>query len=281
VSDIKSLIETVQSQRYAGITYKEGIICPKCEIKRADNPCTLNFEEATGWFCPKGHKVDTQDELLAGKIDAPPAFIQPDRKIVEAIDDHSCPKLFVVLPINKKSLGISLKDRLVYSLIRDGYAVHLICECPGQWHFVSSPGFRVGKPKEFFRKYGGRVCKLIRVISAVGAPFKVPSALEPHCKAVAAVANAADSFHKEMKSLLDDYLEKFPQMDTKLGSPDDDLAYLESADGLAGANLAKFLEIECSGKYFGSLFSIYADSCRKWLWLCEEHYKQYKVVQRK
>jgi len=272
------MIEAVRSQRYPGIKYEERLICPKCDVERINKPFTFDFQEDTGGFCSKGHKVGTTDEILAGKIDASSTFCQSKREIVEALDDHLCPKLFVVLPINLDSL--SLKDRFVYSLIRDGYAVHLICECPSQWHFVCSPGFRVGKPKEFFEKYGKRVCQLLRVISALGAPFKVASAVEPQCKAGAAVASAADIINKKMKSLLDDYLQKYPHLKPSLGSANDDLKDLKSSRGLQRSELSRFLEVAAPGRDFGPLVCSYVDRYNEWLWLCEEHYYQYEIVQR-
>jgi len=168
------MIKTVKTQQYPGITYKEKLICPECELKRLPKPSTFDIKDdtiqgATEGLCSQSHHVGSSNDLLAGKLgtyikDLVTSTVAQTGKIMgETLADHVCPKLFVVLPINLDSL--SLKERFVYSFVRDGYAVHLVCECPDQWHFVSSPGFRVGKPKEFFEKYGGRVCKLLRVIS--------------------------------------------------------------------------------------------------------------------
>lgn len=276
------MITNVTSQRYPGITYKERLICPTCEVKRLPKPSTFDIQEATGGFCSKGHKIGRTDELLAGNLDTSIIVTstvgQFGRVMGETLDDHYCPKLFVVLPINLDSLP--LKYRFVYSYIRDGYAVRLLCECPDRWHFVSSPGFRVGKPKEFFAKYGSRVCKLLRVFSALGTPLKMASAVDATCKAGAAVARAADNISKEMASLLDDYLEKYPHLKASLGSASDDLKDLKSADGLERSELSRFLEIACKGRYFGPLICTYIDKYNEWLWLCDDHYLQYRIIER-
>lgn len=193
VPDIKCL---VKSRRYPGIVYSEQVVCPECELRQVHSPSTFRFIDFNEGFCPKGHNIGRLKNLLTGKVCLSDVVVSNWTDHGGTMEDHFCPKLFSVLPINLDSL--SLRDRFVYSCLKDGYAVHLMCECPGEWHFVDSPGFRVGKPKEFFKKYGSRVCKVLRVISALSAPFKLAPAVELHCKAGVAATTAAESVRKEL-----------------------------------------------------------------------------------
>ena len=251
-------------------------------MKKVHDPSCFDFDYSCEGFCPKGHCVGSLQDILSGKLSSaivvPSVVGQSGRIVGETLEDHFCPKLFAVLPINLK--GLSLKDRFVYSYIKDGYAVHLLCECPGEWHFVASPGFRVGKPKEFFEKYGKRVCTLLRVISALGAPFRIASAIEPHCKAGVAAANAAETVRNDLQGLLDSYLDKYPHLKTCLGSPNDDLKELKSSRGLQRSELSRFLEVKATGRDFGPLVCTYVDKFNEWLWLCEEHNEKYEIVER-
>ena len=195
----------------------------------------------------------------------------------ETLEDHHCPRLFVVLPINLE--GLSFKDRFVYSYLRDGYAVHLLCECPDQWHFIDSPGFRVGRPKEFFGKYGSRVCKLLRIVSKLGTPLQIASAFDPHCKIGAVIAGGASSIANELESLVESYLDKYPHLKDSFGSSKDDFRNLKSSSGLQRSELARFLEIAAQGRNFGPLICTYVDKYNEWLWLCEEHSQRFEAIE--
>ena len=179
VPDVRSTIESVKSRRYPGITYSECILCPECVLKSLQPPATFDFDSFHDGACSKGHIVGSTEDMLDGKLSSTAivhsAVAQAGRIVGEVLQDCICPKLFVVLPINLQS--VSLKDLFVYSYLRDGFAVHLLCEYPEKPHSVDSPGFRVGKPKEFFEKYGNRVCKVLRAISTLSAPFKAAAQL--------------------------------------------------------------------------------------------------------
>lgn len=42
-----------------------------------------------------------------------------------------------MVPVNVCSLG--WKDFFVTKFMKEGYAVHLLCECPNAGHFLSTP----------------------------------------------------------------------------------------------------------------------------------------------
>ena len=141
--------------------------------------------------------------------------------------------------------------------MRDGYAVHLLYECPDQWHFLDSPGFRTGKPKEFFAKHGNWVCKMLRMISKLGAPRRLALPLDPHCKIGLAVTDGATSVANELQNLLENYLEKYPHL--KASSGKDDLKDLKSSSGLQRSELARYLKVTAKGRNFGPLVCTYVE----------------------
>ena len=281
VLDIRATVASVQSRRYPGVTYKEFLLCSECELKKLHNPSTFGFEQSHDGVCSKGHKVGSTDDILSGKLSSsvvvPGAVWQAGRVVGETLEDRHCPKLFVVLPINLE--GLSPVDRLVHCYVRDGYAVHLLCECPDQWHFVDSPGFRVGKPKAFFEKYGSRVCKLLRVMSVLESPLQAAATLDPHCKAASAAARGAGLLASGLESLLETYVEKYPHLKGSCSSSTNDLTDLKSSSGLQRSELARFLEVAAVGRNFGPLVCTYVDKFGEWLWLCEEHNQRFQIVQ--
>jgi len=55
---------------------------------------------------------------------------------------------------------------------------------------------------------------------------------------------------------------------------------LKSSRGLQRSELSRFLEVAAPGRDFGPLTCTYVDRYNEWLWLCEEHYQQYEIIQR-
>ena len=261
LSDIRAMVDSVGSSRFPGIAITDAIVCPECELQKSHTLRTFDCVSPHDGVCAKGHKVRTTQDLLAGNLS--PAVVIPSavatigRAAGTTLDDKYCPKLFVVLPINLE--GLSFKDRFVYSHLRDGYAVHLLCESPSQWHFVDSPGFRIGKPKEFFEKYGGRVCKLLRVIAALQGPLQAASAVDSHCRLGSTAANMTGSIVNDLQSLLENYLATYPHLKASVVSWKDDTKDLKSSRGLQRSELARFLEMAAKGREFGPLVCTYVD----------------------
>ena len=275
MSQIRTMVASVQQRRYPGITYKEHLLCPECELKRVrspgkfelkkvSNPRTFDVHKAHDGFCSKRHKIGSTEDIVSGKLNSltliPLLAGQASRVVGETLEEQYCPKLFVVLPINLQ--GLSIIDRFVYSYIRDRYALHLLCECPHQWHFVDSPGFRIGKPKEFFEKHGSRVCKVLRVIAKMKTPFE-----------------AASSVASGLEYLLENYLEKYPSIKASLGSSENDIKDLKSSSGLQRRELARLLELVAQGRNFGPLVCTYVDKYDEWFWLCEEHSQRFNIIE--
>ena len=272
---IRRTVDSVKSCSYPGITYKEHILCPECELRKVQDPAKFETHKSHDGACSKGHRIENTEDLLCGKFDSgiPMSLVatQVGRVVIKALEDHYCPKLFVVLPINMESL--SLNDFLVYSILRDGYAVHLLCECPDQWHFVGSPGFRLDKAKdEFFAKYGARACKVLRMISKLGS-------LDPFTKIGSVVADSAAFIADRLQDLVSGYFDKYPFLKASVESYKDDLRDLKSSSGLQRSELARFLNIVAEERNFGPLICTYVDKYDEWLWLCEEHSRRFEIIE--
>ena len=272
---IRDTVASVQVSRYPGITYEEHILCPECELKKVHNPAKFYFHKSHDGACCKGHRVGSTKDLLCGKYDSGilmSSVTQVGRIVIDALEDHYCPKLFVVLPINKESL--SFKDFVVYSTLKDGFAFHLLCECPDQWHFVDSPGFRLNKTKnEFFAKYGTRACKVLRLISMFGR-------LDPITGIGPKVADGITFVADRLEDLMSSYIDKYPFLKASVGSYEDDLRDLKSSSGLKRSELARFLNTVADKRNFGPLICTYVDKYDEWLWLCEEHNRRFEVIER-
>ncbi|XP_028513033.1 uncharacterized protein LOC114574493 [Exaiptasia diaphana] len=275
VSDVCSTIKGVHSSSYPGVAFHTHLICPLCEMEKENDPglFSLTSTEDGNLFCLTCREyLGSIDDTKRGKYKVPQNKNQVE-DFGKIMEDYHCPKLFVVLPINIKCS--SLKDRFVYSYLKDGYAVHLLCECPDQWHFVNSPGFRIAKPKEFLEKYGKHLCTVMKAIGKLGTPLRAAAAAEPLCKTGAAVASGASSIAKELEGFLFNAFEKYPQLNPASYR---DLEDLRMPKGLQRSELAKFLETVVNGREFGPLMFTYVDKSGEWLWLCEEHNRRFTVV---
>ena len=75
----------------------------------------------------------------------------------------------MMVPVNVRSLGWT--DFLVSTFIQEGYAVHLMCECPGAWHFLSTPGYVLKSPRFFVKRFGPRLRALLKLLSTTKTPL--------------------------------------------------------------------------------------------------------------
>ena len=282
--EIQDIVSEVNHTRYKGISYTEYIVCPQCELNRVKNSARFELNSVKEPVCSRGHVLGSARDILTGKAGKPANSTAPELKrlgriVGETLEDHYCPKLFVVLPIQTDSL--SLKERFVYTYLRDGFAVHLLCECPGQWHFVDSPGFRLSRPNEFFEVHGSRICKILKVISALQGGMNAAARLDPHFKIGAGIAAQAGSLAKDLDSLLENYLDKYPELKSSCSeSVESDMKYLKTATKLQRSELARFLGVATQGRQFGPLVCTYLEKSCEWLWLCQEHNLQFEIVER-
>ena len=284
MSEIQAIVAEVCRTRHKGIEHLEYVVCPQCDLNRVRNPALLDLSSVTEPVCPKGHALGSPVQILTGNCCKSSQATSPElarlgRMVGETLKDHYCPKLFVVLPIQTDSM--SLKDRIVYSYLRDGFAVHLLCECPGQWHLIDSPGFRIGNPKEFFEVHGTRVCMLLKVISLIGRPLAAAAVGDPHFRLGANISERSGAFAKDLESLLENYFDKYPELKSSCrGSIEEDLKYLKTATKLQRSKLARFLEVDSKGRVFGPLVCTFVEKYNEWLRLCGEHNQQFEIIER-
>ena len=284
MSEIQDIVADVHLTRHKGVEYLEYVVCPQCELNRVRNPARFALSSVIEPVCSRGHALGCRVGILTGNSCKPSQATSPElarlgRIVGDTLEDHYCPKLFVVLPIQTQSM--SLKDRIVYSYLRDGFALHLLCECPGQWHFIDSPGFRISKPKEFFEVHGTRVCKLLKVISVLQGPMIAAATVDPHFQIGAGIVEQAGSLARDLETLLENYFDRYPELKSSCrGSVEEDLKYLKTATKLQRSELARFLDVASKGREFGPLVCTFVEKYNEWLWLCEEHNQQFEIVER-
>ena len=231
-----------------------SILCAKCVSFDAFGISRLEIKPGDPTRhvrCEAGHDLGTQTAVLRGELKFEP---RPVPEQMPVGDERHCPRLFAVLPINRKA---NVFSRLVpHSLLKDGYAVHFLCEDPGQWHFLSTPGFRLSDLQKFMKKYGGRAYKLLEEI------LKSPS--DP-------VLFGVDQKDCEnaLKLIQRFYDEKFPEMRNK--SKLVDLLKPGDHEDLNRAKLKKLLGIssDVDQPDFPNLVPVKTKG--EFLWLCEKH----------
>ena len=238
-----------------------SILCPECVAFDAFGISRLVIKPGMPGRdvrCEAGHDLGTQTAVLRGELKFEPRPV-PEQMPVE--DQRRCPRLFVVLPINRKA---SVFSRLVpHSLLRDGYAVHFLCELPSQWHFQSFPGFRLKDLQKFIEKYGGRAYKLLELLIGLDREIlKSPSDPVPF------EVNQRD-YENALKRVQRSYDEMFPEM--KENAKLVDLLQPHDHEDLNRGELKKLLGIssDVGQPAFPNLVPVKIKG--EFLWLCRKH----------
>ena len=154
-SSTRQMIKSVAGEN---IVMRFHILCPKFFVGDVCGAPRLEIvpgEPERHISCKAGHGLGSQIRVLRGefKCNSRPSTNQP------TINDDECPRFFVVLPINRDA-GV-FSRLLPHSLLADGFAVHFLCEHPGERHFLSTPGFRLRRMQDFMDTYGARAYKLL------------------------------------------------------------------------------------------------------------------------
>ena len=272
-SKIRGLLQTVN------VGVKSSLVCPKCVAIFKDPPFLFAEENlrVVAATCGYGHDLGTWDHVLSGRCVIPVDVDHVLGKLEERLEDRHCPRLFTLLPINKE--GLPFKEFLVHSLLKDGYEVHLLCECPGEWHFLRSPGYRISKPKAFVRKYGKRVYEVLKLVSHLETPLKAAAyvSLHPEIGEAAAVALVAGKLANTLNKVLQDFEQVYPDLCSRRQSSSSvDAAALMRSEGLNRRELARFLNVADEEQRFGALLPTRVGNSI--LWLCEQHYLEKKQV---
>ena len=247
------------------VEIQKRYLCGECVEKCVQNPSTFNLptDESADpiHICELGHKLKSWDMLRIGQLESRGILIRTAvETFADSINDMYCPKLFMMVPVNVRSLG--WKDFLVTTFVKEGYAVHLLCECPDAWHFLSTPGYILKRPKSFVKKYGPRLQVLLKLLSMTKRPLNI-AFHNPVGNTMGLLGKSAEILGKCLEDFKDDF--GFTENLTYEAS----LKYLSCNDGLNKRELHRFLNTADSAGRFGNLIpSLVGDQI---LWLCEEH----------
>lgn len=286
--DIRAAIKMVVDTRYPGTRYIRRIVCPACERSGFQTSALLsNFFSEGENFCSWGHPLGREADILAGDppVVRPAPMLPPKTKgevrlgvfFDEAggvLEDRYCPRLLAVFPIGFQSAPF--KNRLlVNSPLRDGYAVHFLCECPGYWHLTEGPGFRIPNIQEFLEVFGGRACKLLKLAFMLreNDPGSGSDMSRVPVKIVLGdIPKFRDILIPDIQYLLEHYFVEFPDLrNTCTSFLQDDLKYLQSYEALSRGKMCKLLEISPDWWRVGPLVCTINKRTKEHLWLCEKH----------
>ena len=263
------LVTDLHERLCPNVRIQKRHLCGVCVEEKVQKPSSFDIStEESGDpipICEMGHKLQSWHNLKVGKLESRGTLTKTAiETIVYSITDMSCPKLFMMIPVNVRSLGWG--QFLVSTFISEGYAVHLICECPGAWHFLSTPGYFLKSPKSFVKKYGPRLQVLLKLLSMTKGPLNLV-VRNPVGNAMGQLGKLAEVLEKCLDDFKDDF--KF----TENLSYEASLKYLSCNDGLNKRELHRFLNtLESKGR-FGDLIPVLVGD--EILWLCEKHARYY------
>lgn len=286
--DVRAAIKMVVDTRYPGIRYIRRIVCPTCERTGFKNPSLLNNISKEGNnFCSWGHALGTEAVIMAG--DPPVIEVAPELPAKAkgqvrlgvfydeargVLEDCYCPRLLAVFPVGFQSAPFGNRLR-VNSPIRDGFAVHFLCECPGYWHLTEGPGFRIPNIRDFLNVFGARACKLLKLAFMLredGTRDGADMSRVPVKIVFGDKQKFRDSLIVDIQDLLEHYFLLFPDLKESCTSfMQQDLDYLQSYEALSRSKLCKLLEISPDWWRVGPLVCTYNNRTKEHLWLCEKH----------
>ena len=253
MQDIDAMIRSIANKN-ANITTSVG--CSTCVVQDGFL-VSVREEKECITMCRKGHKLGIWSDVLEGKLDHTWKVSNQLMRQEVRMDDKVCPKLFLMLPINMKSL--SWPKRIV-SLLKDGWAVHLLCECPN----------------EFAKKYVKRAYQVLNAISMLGVPLSAAALVVPQVEAAKPVPWAAKQGAEYVKQLLQDFTETFP--DLAKDADQVDIYNPDVAEGLSRRQVAYLLnhQYDENANAFGELIPTLVRT--RILWLCKKHNRDLKQL---
>ena len=275
---MKKIIENVVQSQFEGLNMTGKVqtvaICPVCTMQQYNNPHRIELPEeaassSTGKSkkitCINGHNLpDGLEGILSGKI--VPSYLNIAMKVMDTSrcgDYTSCPKMFVLLPISMSlhQSGLQISGSLI-----DGYAIHLLCEIPDGYHFVSNaPGYRIKDPEKFMQNYGLHICRVLKVIKLIAGST-----------VSAQYADQTQTVAHNVDNLLASYAKSFPFLtDLKQQysyESQEYLAQMISNNTIKRHELRQLLHVVDKPDKFGQLRRLRMSS--QTMWLCEEHFEQ-------
>ena len=278
------LLNRTRLVRYTAVHTAFSIFCSVCLKKGGPKPSKFTLtdvnddEEAP--ICEKGHDLKSWANLLTGVCDYVPTLTA--RRLLTNLSEIECPKLFLMMPVNLH--GVGFREFYTLSYLKEGYSIHLLCEYPDCWHFLTAPGYRLTRPKDFVKKYGRRLQTMLRVLSKLEIPARVAGFFFEGADSLADLLASMKQLADDLEVHLTDFTEERStpaSVSAKVGgSPttkmaesresfEDELRYLRSNEGLNRRELRKFLNKADEEGRFGDLIPTFVGE--QLLWLCEQH----------
>ena len=263
----KRLCHDIKDIAGQNVIVKEFLLCPECVVHMVDCPSSLQVTQRYPLVCDFRHKVGPASDVLQGKL----LFdIKPAKEVkCNKVEDNHCPRLFVMLPVNKEVL--SYFKYIQYTILKDGFAVHVLCEQPDGCHFLSSPGFPLRRVQTFVDLYGGRAYKLLEKIAKKEV---AETAIDSICP-----SQHRNEGYSGLLELLDCYRRKFQGIEgvAKTINLDDPTL----AENLERSRLKKYLNIsnDKDQPFFPALYPTLLNN--KILWLCLKHHQEAVSVEEK
>ena len=255
-NELIALLEKIKNQNFKNITMSHYILCGVCIRNGYPDPCYFTSEDiaSTDPICEKGHDLKNWENLKRG-ISKLPKHVNL-RSIVDARNDSECPKLFVITPSNKENYLLSIYDE---------YVLQFFCEYPGSWH-VTGTTYELKSPGVFVKKYGKRLCSVLRILSYLETPLRLS----------VIGGDIADSFEelgkiaKKVENYQYDFEEEYC-FGEKL-TRKDSMKYLSAHDNkLSWRELSSFVKTLDETQRFKGLHPTLIGN--KIYWLCREHSK--------
>ena len=243
-----------------------SMACSTCMIQ--DGYLVPIQEDCRVAMCGENHILGRWEDVLEGKLKHDWKVSDQLPRQEERMEDAVCPKFFIMLPVNKKSLSLSNR---ILSLLKDGWAVHLLCEYPEGSHLTDSPGLRLSNPKDFVHKYGKRAYQVLKFIIEQEGAFNAAALAAPGVRLVPMAAKQGAAYAKQ---LLQDFREMYP--DIARDADEVNTCNPEVAEGLSRRQLAHLLNhrYEENPTAFGELIPTRVHT--RILWLCRKHNQEYK-----
>ena len=79
-----------------------------------------------------------------------------------------------------------------------------MCGCSDAWHFLSTPGYILKRPKSFVKKYGSRLQVLLKLLSMIKRPLNV-AFRNPVGNPMGLLGKSAEMLEKCLKDFKDDF----------------------------------------------------------------------------
>ncbi|XP_070549552.1 probable serine/threonine-protein kinase roco5 [Ptychodera flava] len=247
----------------------ESLACPHCVKLRKDDIGTI-MTSGESQYCSKfhDHNFGSWDDLLLWNgVDRTDFY----SATIDVHNDMYCPSCFIILPVNIRVMSsIARLAHKVMSHVYDGYAVHLLCECPGSLHFLYSPGYRIRNVKSFIKKYGEHICRVLKIIQKAS---RLLSFIPGPTSAAATMSDVATVANTLLSEFINDFGSQCPALNGIRNEPheESEKELKISTENLSRREFQRFLGKSDEDRKFGDLIPVAHGE--RIVWVCDEHRK--------